>query len=57
MFVAIYCRVSTEKQINDGFGLDIQKSEMIEEAVKQKLDYKEYVDYGITGTSIDKRTA
>ncbi len=57
MYIAIYCRVSTERQINDGFGLDIQKREMIEEATKHKFNYKEYVDYGITGTSIDKRTA
>jgi site-specific DNA recombinase len=55
MCVAIYARVSTEKQLIEGFGLDVQMKELMDEAVENKLTYKKYVDSGITGTSIDKR--
>ena len=55
MNIAIYSRVSTDKQINDGFGIDVQKKELITEVEKQGYDYKEYTDKGISGTSMKKR--
>lgn len=55
MCIAIYARVSTEKQLIEGFGLDVQMKELMDEAIENKLSYKKYVDSGITGTSIDKR--
>lgn len=55
MCVAIYARVSTEKQLIEGFGLDVQMKELLDEAIENKLSYKKYVDSGITGTSIEKR--
>jgi site-specific DNA recombinase len=55
MCIAIYARVSTEKQLIEGFGLDVQMKELKEEALKNGLTYKEYVDSGITGTSLSKR--
>lgn len=55
MYIAIYGRVSTEKQSTDGFGLDIQLKELITEAKENNQEYKEYIDQGITGTSITQR--
>jgi site-specific DNA recombinase len=55
MNIAIYSRVSTDKQVIDGFGIDIQKQELIAEVKKQGYVYKEYTDMGISGTSIYKR--
>jgi site-specific DNA recombinase len=55
MYIAIYGRVSTEKQYTDGFGLDVQLKELISEAQENKLEYKTYIDQGISGTSINKR--
>jgi len=55
MYIAIYGRVSTEKQCTDGFGLDVQLRELITEAEENKLEFKTYIDQGISGTSIHKR--
>lgn len=55
MNVAIYSRVSTDKQLIDGFGIDVQRKELLEEVQKKGYSYGEYNDMGITGTSIDKR--
>ncbi|AUD64985.1 hypothetical protein BK011_04565 [Tenericutes bacterium MZ-XQ] len=55
MSIAIYGRVSTDKQIADGFGLDVQRKELITEAESKGLEYLEYIDMGITGTSMKKR--
>jgi len=57
MYVAIYSRVSTNRQINKGFGLDIQRNELINEAKNLNVEYKEYFDSGFTGTSIKDRKA
>jgi site-specific DNA recombinase len=55
MYVAMYSRVSTDKQIIDGFGIDVQRKELVAEAIGKGIAYKEYTDMGITGTSIIKR--
>lgn len=55
MYIAIYGRVSTEKQSTDGFGLDVQLKELITEAIESKQEFKEYIDQGISGTSITRR--
>lgn len=53
--IAIYGRVSTEKQTTDGYGLDVQLNELVNEAESKGLSHREYIDSGISGTSIDKR--
>lgn len=55
MYIAIYGRVSTEKQSIDGFGLDLQVEELINEPEKNGLEYRTYIDSGISGISIKKR--
>jgi len=55
MCIAIYGRVSTDRQIDKGFGLDVQRKELITEAESKGLKYNEYIDMGITGTSMKKR--
>ncbi len=55
MKVAIYGRVSTKRQIEKGSGLDVQLEELIKEVEKSGQDYAEYMDEGISGTSLEKR--
>ncbi len=55
MYIAIYGRVSTEKQSTDCFGLDVQLKELITEVQESKQEYKEYIDQEISGTSITRR--
>ncbi len=55
MKIAIYGRVSTKKQLIEGSGLDVQIEELIKEAEKNGDEYQEYIDSGISGTSIEKR--
>lgn len=51
-----YMRVSTKKQVDEGFGLDLQKNDIIEYAQKTDMVIsKWYVDEGITGMSMDAR--
>lgn len=53
--IAIYGRVSTKKQSVDGYGLDVQLEELVRKVEDEGQDYREYIDEGISGTSIDKR--
>ncbi len=55
MYIAIYGRVSTEKQSTDCFGLDVQLKELITQVQESKQEYKEYIDQEISGTSITRR--
>ncbi len=55
MSIAIYGRVSTQKQTDEGFGLDVQLQELVKEATEKGVEYSEYIDSGISGTSLDKR--
>ncbi|MGH4140559.1 recombinase family protein [Clostridium sp.] len=54
--VAIYARVSTQEQAEHGYSIDAQLK-ILYEYCKQsnKLPYKEYVDSGISGKSVDAR--
>ncbi|RNB62017.1 recombinase family protein [Brevibacillus gelatini] len=56
--VAIYARVSTEEQAEQGYSIPAQL-EVLRSLCKseRKIVYKEYVDAGISGKSIDKRPA
>lgn len=53
--IAIYGRVSTEKQASSGYGLDVQLEELINKVKDLGDEYREYIDKGISGTSIEKR--
>ncbi|MGO0063859.1 recombinase family protein [Brevibacillus fluminis] len=56
--VAIYARVSTEEQAEQGYSIPAQ-IELLRALCKseQKVVFKEYIDAGISGKSIDKRPA
>jgi DNA invertase Pin-like site-specific DNA recombinase len=53
-----YIRVSTKEQVRDGFSLEAQERQIIEEARKYSIFLKKiYIDKGISGGSTDKRLA
>lgn len=56
--VGIYGRVSTEEQAEQGYSIEAQV-ETLRALCKSehKVVYKEYIDAGISGKSIDKRPA
>lgn len=56
--IAIYARVSTEEQAEQGYSIEAQL-ETLRTLCKQehKVVFKEYVDAGISGKSIEKRPA
>ena len=53
--IALYARVSTMQQADDGFGLDVQLKELRALAEASGHQYIEYIDRGISGTDIEKR--
>lgn len=55
MKVAIYTRVSTQKQAENGVSLDAQKNELVEYCNKNNYDYDIFEDAGISGKNITKR--
>lgn len=55
MKVAIYTRVSTQMQAENGVSLDAQKSELIEYCNKNNYEYDVFEDAGISGKNITKR--
>lgn len=56
--LAIYARVSTEEQAEEGFSISAQL-DTLRNYAKQKhyIIYNEYIDEGISGKSIEKRNA
>lgn len=55
MTVAIYIRVSTDEQAEQGYSLDAQKERLISYCHSQGWnDYKIYMDDGYTGTNINR---
>ena len=55
---ALYVRVSTERQVEEGFSLDAQKERLQAHCVAQgwSVDAKHiYIDAGVSGTSTEKR--
>lgn len=56
--VAIYCRVSTIEQAEEGYSIDEQERLLMEYCIKNNYEvYKCYSDRGISGKSIEKRPA
>ena len=55
MKVAIYTRVSTQMQAENGVSLDAQKNELVEYCNKNNYDYDIFEDAGISGKNITKR--
>ncbi|OZQ66109.1 resolvase [Paenibacillus sp. VTT E-133280] len=55
MTVAIYIRVSTDEQAEQGYSIDFQKEKLIHYCKSQGWDdYKLYIDDGYTGTNMDR---
>lgn len=55
MFAAIYVRVSTDEQAEQGFSLDIQKERLLAFCKSQGWDdTRIYIDDGYTGTNLDR---
>jgi len=55
MTVALYVRVSTDEQADQGFSIDVQKERLIAFSKSQGWeDYKLYIDDGYTGTKLDR---
>ncbi len=53
--VALYVRVSTDKQANDGHGLDAQRERLAQFAADKRLDVLEVVvDSGVSGKSLSR---
>ncbi|MCL2096063.1 MAG: recombinase family protein, partial [Oscillospiraceae bacterium] len=58
METAIYCRVSTEEQAQEGFSIRAQEQKLKEYArVKDWSIYKIYMDEGISGKNLTERPA
>ncbi|QMS85270.1 recombinase family protein [Candidatus Xianfuyuplasma coldseepsis] len=53
--IAIYIRVSSDKQLKQGFSFEDQEEKLIEEVKREKQEYIVYRDGGISGTKIDNR--
>jgi len=55
MYAAIYVRVSTEEQAEQGYSLDVQKERLIAFCKSQGWDdTKIYIDDGYTGTNLER---
>jgi len=58
METAVYCRVSTEEQAQEGFSIRAQEQKLKEYAnVKEWSIYNIYLDEGISGKNITERPA
>jgi site-specific DNA recombinase len=53
--IGLYIRVSSEKQLKDGFSFEDQEEKLIEEVKREKRDYILYKDGGLSGTKTDDR--
>lgn len=53
--LGLYIRVSSEKQLKEGFSFEDQEEKLIEEAKRVKKDYIVYRDGGLSGTKTDDR--
>ena len=53
--IGLYIRVSSEKQLEEGFSYIAQEERLIDEARREKQDYIVYGDGGVTGTKTDNR--
>jgi site-specific DNA recombinase len=53
--LGLYIRVSSEKQLREGFSFEDQEEKLIAEADREKMDYIVYKDGGISGTNTEKR--
>lgn len=53
--IGLYIRVSSEKQLEEGFSFQAQEEKLIDEAKREKSDYILYKDGGVTGKSMDQR--
>ncbi len=53
--IGLYIRVSSEKQLKEGFSFEDQEEKLINEAKREKQDYIVYRDGGISGTKTDDR--
>ena len=53
--IGLYIRVSSEKQLKEGFSFEDQEEKLIEEAKREKREYILYKDGGITGKSMVER--
>lgn len=53
--IGLYIRVSSEKQLKEGFSFEDQEEKLIIEAEREKQDYLVYRDGGISGKSMDER--
>lgn len=57
-YVGIYARVSTEEQAEQGYSIEAQITTLRNLCkAEQKIVFKEYVDAGISGKTIEKRPA
>lgn len=55
MYAALYVRVSTDEQAEQGFSLDAQKERLVAFSKSQGWDdYKLYIDDGYTGTKMER---
>ena len=51
----IYCRVSSERQVNEGHGLDSQEQRCVNHALSLNLDVEEiYRDEGVSGSLFER---
>ena len=58
METAIYCRVSTEEQAQEGFSIRAQEQKLKDYArIKDWSIYKIYMDEGISGKNLTERPA
>ncbi|MEE4561613.1 recombinase family protein [Paenibacillus polymyxa] len=54
-YAAIYIRVSTDEQAEQGYSIDAQKEKLIAYCISQGLnDFKLYIDDGYTGTNMER---
>jgi len=53
--LGLYIRVSSEKQLKEGFSFEDQEEKLIIEANREKQDYVVYRDGGISGTKTEDR--
>ncbi|MBU1020855.1 MAG: recombinase family protein, partial [Firmicutes bacterium] len=53
--IGLYIRVSSEKQMEEGFSFQAQEEKLINEAQREKQDYIVYKDGGVSGTKTEAR--
>jgi len=53
--IGLYIRVSSDKQLEEGFSFQAQEEKLIDEAKREKREYILYKDGGITGKNMDHR--